>query len=720
MALLFRSVLFSFLLTFIISVLFNSASAQGELQFQPQIIPNELLIKLNGDVKDRFKEDVSDTGIVSLNEKFKTYKIKSINKIIGGKNSDTNEDIFRWYKITLENGTEQQELMDKLLADENIEAVEPNQIAHGTATPNDTHYPLLWGMQKINMETAWNESTGSPEVVVANIDSGADYNHEDLKDNMWVNINDPIDGVDNDGNGFLDDYLGWDFVNSDNDPMDDNGHGTHTAGTIGAVGNNGKGVTGVNWTTKIMAVKFLDRDNRGTFENAVKAITYATNMGARVASHSWIGGLSAIVDDALKNAHGRGVTTVVAAGNDTDDALKYSPASSDHAITVSASDTIDFRATFSNWGEKIDVSAPGVDILSTRSSQDRICSGSVVGNFYCRISGTSMSTPHVSGLAALMLSKNPALTNEEIRQILRREAKDAFPPGKDRDHGYGRIDAAKTMAFLGYRPIAPFISSPSSRSTISGTVQIIGSLSGAVENYKIEAGLGRSPTSWTLFESSNNGGEVLGSFDTTSLIDGLYILRLTAKDPHGKTYQFQVHDITVDNPDFSVNIPLESGWNSIAIPVNVNLTPQDLIVRTGNSCTVIISFDPSDGILSQSYSLNPIPLLPNTLNKIKPLSGYFIYCNNPANISFLGSAPNSIPTLYQGSQLISVPFSKNNILAEAFLQEVVTREPNLSCPSVTKYNQTTGEWDITHLLGSVENNFPLSSTAGYMVWCEPG
>jgi subtilisin family serine protease len=409
-------------------------------------------------------------------------------------------------------------------------------------------------MPKINAAAAWDQSTGSTSVIIADIDTGVDRNHPDIANNMWVNTAEtPNNGIDDDGNGYVDDYYGWDWVNNDNNPMDDHGHGTHVAGTIAGVGNNGIGVVGVNWTSKIMALKFLSSGGSGSLANGIKALRYAADMGAKISSNSW--GCScntSAMDDAVKYEHEKGMVMVAAAGNSNRDALDHSPSSADRALSVAASDYLDRKASFSSWGEDIDVAAPGVDVLSLKAAVSPMCTASrTVGTRYCRVSGTSMATPHVAGLAALLWVNNPSLTNEEIRQIIRLGADDLGAVGKDRDFGYGRINANGSMALSGSRHMRPIITTPSSRTTISGTsYNVLGGVAGPrFASYKLEAGKGRSPTSWQQLKNSTTqvSSGVLATINTTSLTDGKYIFRVTATATDGKKYQFQVHDVKVDN-----------------------------------------------------------------------------------------------------------------------------------------------------------------------------
>ncbi len=266
-----------------------------------------------------------------------------------------------------------------------------------TRSSNDPKYGSLWGMTNIHAPRAWNTVTGSP-IVVAVIDTGVDYNHPDLKGNMWRNRGEVKDGKDNDGNGFPDDIHGYDFVNNDGDPMDDHSHGTHCAGTVGAVGNNGIGVVGVNWRVKIMALKFLSASGGGNTSNAIKCVQYARKNGARVMSNSWGGGgHSKALSDEISRAEKAGILFVAAAGNGygrDNDASPHYPSSYPQAnvIAVASITKTNKLSTHSNLGKKsVDLAAPGSSVYSTLPS-----------NKYGSKSGTSMATPHVSGAAALI------------------------------------------------------------------------------------------------------------------------------------------------------------------------------------------------------------------------------------------------------------------------------------------------------------------------------
>jgi hypothetical protein len=319
--------------------------------------------------------------------------------------------------------------VDALLRNPHVRYVEPNYVVTATNVPNDPSFGQLWGLHNtgqtggtvdadIDAPEGWDVTTGSSSVVVAVTDTGVDFGHPDLAAQQWVSpgencgSSDPTivcaqrtNGVDDDGNGLIDDWRGWDWVNGDNNPVDDNDHGTHVAGTIGAVGSNGIGVVGVNWNVKIMALKFLNFLGSGTTANAISATLYAASHGARVANNSWGGGaFSQALLDAINQGAGAGMLFVAAAGNDgvDNDAGTFYPATydADAIVAVAATDHNDTIASFSNFGRTtVDLGAPGASIYSTTR-----------GGSYGFKSGTSMATPHVSGVAALIAAQFPGAT----------------------------------------------------------------------------------------------------------------------------------------------------------------------------------------------------------------------------------------------------------------------------------------------------------------------
>ncbi len=326
---------------------------------------------------------------------------------------------FGIYTVTLDTGVAAGEAITYYSGVPGVVTAEPDYTIQLQRTPNDDRYSSLYGMAKINAPTAWDTTTGSGNFVVAVIDSGVDYNHPDLAANMWRNpgeING--DGLDNDGNGLVDDVFGANFAGTNTgNPFDDNGHGTHVAGTIGAVGNNGVGVAGVNWGVKIMALKFLTASGSGSTSDAIEALNYAVANGAKVSNNSWGGGgYSSSLFNAIQSAQAKGHIFVAAAGNsnvDIDVSPSY-PASYNLANVVAVASTTgtDARSSFSNYGDvTVDIAAPGSSILSTTPN-----------NTYSTFSGTSMAAPHVAGAIALYWDANPTATATQVIDRLKATA----------------------------------------------------------------------------------------------------------------------------------------------------------------------------------------------------------------------------------------------------------------------------------------------------------
>ncbi|MCX9013172.1 MAG: S8 family peptidase, partial [Candidatus Methanoperedens sp.] len=292
-----------------------------------------------------------------------------------------------------------------------VRHAEPNGIVHSGSTPNDPKWNLQWGPRKIYAPEAWDYQKGSTTVVIAILDSGVDYNHEDLAGRV---------------------YQGYDFVNNDSDPMDDriNSHGTHVAGIAGAIMNNSKGIAGVA-QSNIFAVKVLNNNGDGTTGNLASGIRYAANNSAKIISMSiWAYINDPDVEAASNYAYyTKGSLLVAGSGNSGIEQILY-PAALDTVIAVGATDSNDQRASFSNYGSRLELVAPGVDINST-----------IRNNQYANESGTSMAVPHVSGVAALIWSQYPTFSNEKVREVLRNTAVDLGSSGKDIEYGYGKVNA---------------------------------------------------------------------------------------------------------------------------------------------------------------------------------------------------------------------------------------------------------------------------------------
>jgi subtilisin family serine protease len=421
-------------------------------------------------------------------------------------------------------------------------AYQPNDPSYASSGSWGQPYDDLWGIKRIGSGTAWDRTRGAG-VVVAVVDTGADYQHPDLAANIWENPGEiPGNGIDDDGNGCVDDTRGWDFVGDsylnpveDNDPMDDYGHGTHVAGTVAAVGDNGIGVVGVAWSARIMAIKAIDRSGAGADSILARAIVYAADNGADVINASWGGeGESAALKEAVDYAHSQGVVVVAAAGNNAKDCATFRPASYPSVITVSALTPCDSAAYFTNFGDKIDVAAPGQDILSLQAGTAD----------YMRSDGTSMAAPHASGAAALVLAAHPTFNNEMVRQVLRTSATRPWgtgDPRKDLQLGYGILNVGDGVAIE--HALEAHITSPAESTPVSQSTTILGSAQGTgFASYVLEFGVGTSPDAWQVLRTSTTpvSEGTLGTFDPSGVPDGLYTLRLRAQTGDGHEFADQV------------------------------------------------------------------------------------------------------------------------------------------------------------------------------------
>ncbi|THB74063.1 MAG: hypothetical protein D6B28_02765, partial [Gammaproteobacteria bacterium] len=406
-------------------------------------VPNELIIRLkdnsfstpNADLKKLSLNSTAwlqNLGVISTTPVFKSFQ-KQFSKL----QINHSGVLQRYLKVKVNAGNSMLELLERFNNDPNVEYVEPNFIYRKLESPNDPKINELWAFNNsgqtggtpdsdIDLFEAWNYETGKESTIIAVIDSGVDYTHEDLKDNIWTNDDEIADnGIDDDENGFVDDVYGWDFGNRNNDPQDGDSHGTHVSGTIGGTANNGVGVSGVAWNVRIMPIRFLNDEGEGTVADAVDAIKYAVDNGAKIINASWGGpGASQAIKDAIEYAQAADVLFIAAAGNgdrygngidnDDDSGTILNPSEANYPsshdcpniLAVAATDHNDQLTGFSNYGlTTVDVAAPGYNILST-----------IPGNKYAAYNGTSMATPIVSGIAALVLSQDSSLSALDIKQ----------------------------------------------------------------------------------------------------------------------------------------------------------------------------------------------------------------------------------------------------------------------------------------------------------------
>ena len=378
--------------------------------------------------------------------------------------------------------------LQSLAIDPRIEYVARNLKLKAFVTPDDPYYSYQWYLPLMDAPTLWDIRTDCSSVTIAVIDSGVDFNHEDLVGIFWRNeaeVNGQ-EGTDDDGNGYTDDLYGWDFVRGDGVPNDENGHGTLVTGIIGAVGNNGTGIAGICWSAKIMVLKILDSNGQGTAYDFLKAVKYAVDMGAKVINTSL--GTCPVgrgncnpteedlrpLRDAVEYALNAGVVIVAAAGNDgvnTDNYPVYPASYSkdyDNVISVASMDKSGYLSWFSNYG------AQTVDIASFGGYPDSECSTSVLStlpnNRYGYAAGTSIASPSVAAAAALLFIQNPSATPTNIKSSLLNGAVSISTlSGKVRSGGYLNFAKLLGFSFTPLTPTEPFNCSSETTSQGSST-----------------------------------------------------------------------------------------------------------------------------------------------------------------------------------------------------------------------------------------------------------
>lgn len=501
-------------------------------------VPGELIVKFKEGVNIyNSNGGIGSTGINSIDLLNKGYGVKSADKLFKNTVISSLSNI---YKLVLSENTDVLNAAEAYSKNSNIEYAEPNYIYRTCNIPNDPYFSYQWALNQSNdfdvdAPEAWDIETGNPDITIAIIDSGVDYLHPDLSANIWINDDEIIDGADSDLNAFVDDTIGWDFCNNDNDPLDDNGHGTHCAGIASAVTNNSEGIAGLCWNCKIMPLKIINESGVGTMEHGAAAILYAVDNGADVISMSFGNTIySNLFDDVTEYAYNKGVFLVGAAGNNNNDRKHY-PAAYDHVLAVAATDETDHRCdagdwfifSGSNYGDWVDISAPGNNIYSTMPTYNVSMNKHGYGKNYTEASGTSMACPYVAGLAGLLLSFDSNLNTSQLTSRIIYSADRLSPKEKI---GRGRINAYEAL-IRGPGPAMSDISFPIHLTEVAETIDISGSASGEGFQYFIlQYAKGKNPDEESWVEIINSTTEVqndvLSPLDTTTLDEGIYLLRL--------------------------------------------------------------------------------------------------------------------------------------------------------------------------------------------------
>jgi thermitase len=477
-----------------------------------EFVPGEVIVKFKEKTINNFVFDFSgktlSLGVLpldSLNENHGLISVEKISKISPSTFSDN------VYKLDFPENVDVLSIVKSYERSHFVEYAEPNYIYRICVSPDDTYFDLQWALNQsnncdIDAPEAWGITTGDSNVIIAVVDTGIDYNHPDLVDNIWTNATGKH---------------GYDFVDNDDDPIDDNGHGTHCAGIIGAIGNNSAGIAGVSWNCTVMAIKSISSGGGGYETDLADGIIYAADNGADIISMSWGGyGDSQLIHDAIDYAYSKGAVLVSAAGNSNTNTKSY-PAGYDNVIAVAATDENDEKAYFSNWGSWVDIAAPGVNILST-----------IPDDTYDWYSGTSMACPYVAGVAALLLSKNSSLSQEQVCTILKSSTDNLT---SDYYIGMGRLNAYE--AVLRWNGITTAVLNSSiSTNELVGVVNITGTANGSLfTNYSVYYGSGLYPVNWTEidFSSLMVNDSFLAEWNTTTMDDGMYTLRLVVNDSNG-------------------------------------------------------------------------------------------------------------------------------------------------------------------------------------------
>ena len=501
---------------------------------KPEFVPGEVIVKFKEETPKNVKLELSSNrftlGVPSLDSLNKVNNLFDVEPLSLTDSSPVFKNV---YKLSFPEDSDIKSIVESYENDKNIEYAEPNYIFHVLDnTPDDTYFPQQWALNQLNdcdidAPEAWDVETGDENIIIAIVDTGVDYNHSDLANNIWNNSAETINGIDDDSNGYIDDIIGWDFYNKDNDPIDDYGHGTHCSGIASAVTNNSIGIAGICWNCTIMPIK-IGGSYGIPLDAAANGIIYAADNGADVISMSFGGYFTSnLIGNAIDYAYDKNVVLVGAAGNSNTD-MKLYPAAYTKVIAVAATNSDDEKASFSNYGNWINVAAPGVDIYSTMPTYQVYMNYFGYSQNYDYCSGTSMACPYVAGLVGLLLSKNNSFTPEEIRTILKSSTDTVI---SDYYIGIGRINAYS--AILKDSTPLVIINSSLADNSLTGNVTIYGTANGSLfTNYSIYYGQGLYPTNWTVISNSSLkvNDSVLAQWNTTTVDDGTYVLKLIVND----------------------------------------------------------------------------------------------------------------------------------------------------------------------------------------------
>jgi subtilisin family serine protease len=443
-------------------------------QFSMEFIPGEFIVKV------KQGRAFSSPALMALNAK---YQVNALEKVFPHSEGTILDNI---YLLHVPINSDIRSIVNEYSLCPDVVYAEPNGIGHPCSIPNDANFSNQWYLHNtgqvfcvwnghnysgkpdadIDAPEAWDMEKGSSSVVIAIIGTGIDYTHPEFIGKLWNNTDEiPNNGIDDDNNGYIDDVMGWDFYNNDSDPKDMVGHETHISGIVGAGTNNSIGVAGICWDCRIMPVEIYDADIIWLAANAAKGIVYAVDNGADVMSiSSGSNNPYNVLLDAVNYAHGKGVFFCAAAGNSNSNTKTY-PAAYDNVTAVAATNQYDQRCGPGDWGpgsgsqygDWLDIAAPGNFIFSTTPTYHVLLNDWGMSENYSIGRGTSFASPIVAGVAALLLSKDPSLTPDEVKALL---CGNVDPYNSTEYIGTGRLNAQKALIALNQPPAPPIITGP--------------------------------------------------------------------------------------------------------------------------------------------------------------------------------------------------------------------------------------------------------------------
>jgi parallel beta-helix repeat protein len=730
----------------------------------PRMVPGEVIVKFkeNTTLTLSSQNDIIQTGIESIDVLNKQFKVTSANKIFEYEQESNLNNI---YVISLDETINLLEVVEQYNNDPNVEIAEADYYLDFYSLtgledsdqplidfdsqftgyiPNDPYFNMQYALHNIGQTggtsdadvdapEAWEIQQGRPDIIIAVPDTGVDINHPDLADNIWINDDEiPDNGIDDDKNGFIDDIYGWNFYDKSNDVIDEFGHGTHCSGIIAAVIDNELGVAGIAGKCKIMPLKLY------TLKNTIESIKYAIDNDANIISMSF--GLNPFVKTnetgllglTLTYADLKGMVLIAAAGNSPDflSSVGSLPASHDKVIAVAATDHNDMKASFSTYGSFIDVAAPGCDILSLRAAGTDMYQGSLgyeEGAFFVppfdenailyRSWGTSMSCPLVAGVAALVLSQKPGLSNSEVRTILRSSTD---PVISDEFIGIGRINANKALNKAEH--VTAELSNKLDYAIIEGNYKIKGFATGsAFQEYTLEYAQGTYPSedSWTVIGSGQNrvlGGTLL-TWSTTQANDGPYTLRLRVK-ANNKFFEDRKF-IIIDNVESTYNVDDDYNENTYGWGINNFKNIPQAINFCGNKDTIFVH----RGVYPDSFKIQhrSVTIIGEDKDQTFLEGGIITHYGTIKLMSFTKRYSGSIGTFFSDNNVfsdlkivdfptatsIALIFSSKNTITNNYFSNPIKNSPEIAGMFFVNDNTISGNTIIGNsllLAGSSKRN----------------